>query len=440
MKNIKLPKKDRPNGLNLYCTTHKRWFADDSKITTKCKKCALKYKAKIHVPGTKRESKIKTFEAESFEEALLIFHQFKKKLKETNFHQVNIKEDNYKPILLKDCMNEFMNYKKDIGVPAHLKKNLPKKNIDTAKRCLQVFANSLLDNGIEVDRLKFGEINSKVVGFTTEYMLGEKKKYSNRTFNNAIANINSFMRYIIKEHYSDFKNPFAEVPKLPVEKHNYMISKREFLEIVNLVKPENLIQISETTKKKKHLYRSWLIDGYYLGLLCGGRTEEPVNMRWSDIKLNPHGRLSFISVTDFKRTRASFSLGKVVEIKKKVEMTPELEKLLYEMGYEEKKGSNDYILAPDAGVKRITVAISISTSFNFLLKKMEMPEKKFKHLRKTYATNCYLADADNFYKLMGHTNPNTTMKHYVNMDYAMEIRRQKLFEQKEKERGKNTSF
>ena len=40
--------------------------------------------------------------------------------------KVNIKEDNYKPILLKDCMNEFMDYKMDIGVPAHLKKNLPK--------------------------------------------------------------------------------------------------------------------------------------------------------------------------------------------------------------------------------------------------------------------------------------------------------------------------
>lgn len=431
-----LPKKDAPNGLYLYCNKHKDWFKNDSVIKRKCRNCDLKYKAKVHIPreylpGNKSSCRTSTYEAENFEKAVQLFMEFKKELKKKKFQKFDISEKVDKPIFLLECMNEFMAFKRDENVEFHEKKNLPKENIRKAQLYLHYFTYALSNNNVNPERLKFTDINNKIVGMVTEYLLGPERASSNRTFNNAIANIKSFMKYIIDMHYTDFESPFSKVKKLPVGHNNYIISKVEFMKVINLTKSENLVKISTKTGRRKFLYRTWLIDGFYLGLLCGGRTEEPTNMKWSDIKLNTEGKMSFIRIVDFKRTRATNNIGKEVVIYKDVEMTPELEDVLKDLGYENKKNSHDYILAPNEPISRKTMANIISEAFNFLILQLDLPVvKKFKNLRKTYATKCRIENPETFYKDMGHTNKNTTLNHYVDMTVVMEQRRKDLYKQK----------
>jgi integrase len=211
------------------------------------------------------------------------------------------------------------------------------------------------------------------------------------------------------------------------------------MSVIKLVSPENLdvVTYNKKTKepRKRNLYRPWLIDGFYLALL-GGRNEEVTNIRWNQIKLNNEGQMSFIQVVDFKRTRTLKNKSKLLKddvIKKNIEMTTELEKLLNDLGYNEKKGTDEFILANDEISSRKHMSDILSGAFNHLLSQLNLTEnKKFKNLRKTYATDCYLSDPENFYKRMGHTNKTTTLNHYVDMEYVMEERRKILYKQKGK--------
>ena len=68
-------------------------------------------------------------------------------------------------------------------------------------------------------------------------------------------------------------------------------------------------------------------------------------------------------------------------------------------------------------------------------------KKTFKHLRKTYITDCYIQTPDvrDFLTKTGHANIDTPLNHYVDMRMVMEARRKKLYEQKKKEDEQRTS-
>ncbi|MBW6482752.1 MAG: hypothetical protein K0B10_06800 [Vicingaceae bacterium] len=123
--------------------------------------------------------------------------------------------------------------------------------------------------------------------------------------------------------------------------------------------------------------------------------------------------------------------GEKSKIYKKVQMTPELENLLRDNGYEQKQNSTEYIIAPNETMSRKSISELTSEAFCLLSKKLNLPEeKKFKHLRKTYATKCHIEDPVNFYKRFGHTNPHTTLAHYVDMITVMEHRVKEMYKER----------
>ena len=374
-----LPKKNAPIGLYLYCNTHKRWYKNDSVV--KCK-CELTYKAKLHVPRTKRKCKCKSFEAYTLEDAIQMFNQFKIEMKKNSYQNISLVTEVKKPIFLTDCQLLFINFKNDIGVEFHNIKNLPRRNIRHAEMVLEYMNEALVEKGINPETFRFEDINEKIVGFVTEYFLGPKDM-ANKTFNNYIAPIKTFMKYIIKKFYPTMTNPFDEIKKLTVITEKLVVKKDEFLKVISLVRPENLVveKINKNTQKlkRRHLYRPWLIDGFYLAML-GGRNEEVSNLRWSDIKLNNNGQISFIQVVDLKRTRNNKHKSKLEKdelIKKNIEMTPEFEDILMDLGYEEKKNSNEFILANYELISRKEISNILSAAFNFLLKKLNLPDSLF---------------------------------------------------------------
>jgi integrase len=424
-----LPKKVAPKGLYLYCKKHDRWYKNDNVV--KCN-CALKYKAKLHISGTKRSCRTHTYSAQDVEVAIQLFQQFKLEMKNNDFQKVEIKQKIMKPIFILDCVEDFMRHKRDENVPDHEKALIRKTTIRNLELCCEYMIFALSDNNVDVKVFKFESINSIIVGYITTFIAN--KINANKTYNNYVANVQSFAKYIYEKYYPQLENPFKNLRKFKKNKDVRAISKAEFMKVIDATKAENGIGYKKrgTTDIKVNFYRPWLIDAFYLGLFAGGRNEEIVEMKWSDIKINEEGQMSLIELTDYKITRLKKDGGiENIPYTKIVEITPEFEGMLREMGYEEKKDSKEYILAPKEIVSRKTVQFHMSSAFTHFFNSLDLPDKKtFKHLRKTYTTNCYIQTDDTkaFLIKSGHANLETPLNHYIDMRMVMEARREKLYE------------
>lgn len=424
-----LPKKVRPKGLYLYCKKHDRWYQNDNEV--KCN-CALKYKAKLHITGTKRGCRVHYINADSVEVAIQLFQQFKLEMKANDFQRVDFRPKVNKPIFVIDCIDDFMNYKRGKDVPAHEKIELSSKHLRNLELCCEYLIYALSDNNIDVKVFKFESFNSTIVGYISQYIA--KIVNANKTYNNYMATMQSFAKYIYEKYYTELENPFKKIKKFKRKKDVKTISKTEFMKLIYVVNQKNGWGTIKNKKglKRKYFYRDWLIDAFFLGLFAGGRNEETVKMKWSDIKINEEGQMSMIEIIDYKITRLEKNSGiENIPVTKIVEITPEFENMLREMGYEEKKDSNEYILAPNAEMSRKTMQSFVSYAFTHFYSLLNLPTKKnFKHLRKTYVTNCYVQTEDvrEFLIKTGHAKLDTPLNHYIDMRVVMEVRRKKLYE------------
>ena len=129
MKKFRLPKKERPAGLYLFCNSCDKRYLNDSKIKCRCDN--LVYKAKIHISGTKDGTRFATFHTESFEEAVQHFFAFKRELKNNSFQKVSIKKQEQVPIRLVECFAYYIGYLNNVGVPMHKIKERKDRHIKT---------------------------------------------------------------------------------------------------------------------------------------------------------------------------------------------------------------------------------------------------------------------------------------------------------------------
>lgn len=172
----------------------------------------------------------------------------------------------------------------------------------------------------------------------------------------------------------------------------------------------------EKSGKRTNYYRTWMKDAFRLGLYTGGRREEIVKLKWSGIKLNKKGSISYIETEHFKINRAKKKkiVGKKL-VKKKFAINFDLHKLLYDLGYEKYKGTDNYILAPEETASRTYMMKMISLAFTEYFKQIKAEElKQFKHLRKTYTTTMYLKLGDKLKDDTAHTTMSVLHKHYIN--------------------------
>jgi len=80
------------------------------------------------------------------------------------------------------------------------------------------------------------------------------------------------------------KNPFRKYVRKVATPHTIdTITEDEFNKILEAVDTYNPIQTLGGKGENKNRYRPYLKDGFYLFLLTGGRREEVVDLKWSDI-------------------------------------------------------------------------------------------------------------------------------------------------------------
>src|SRR5690606_34048821 len=85
---------------------------------------------------------------------------------------------------------------------------------------------------------------------------------------------------------------------------------------------------------KKNMYQSYLKDAFRLGLFTGGRREEIVNLRWSDIQITTEGT-RFFMLDNLKVNRQKLSkTQREGDDKKYCVINGDFMDLLEEMGYQ----------------------------------------------------------------------------------------------------------
>lgn len=413
----KLPKKERPVGLFLFCNKCHKQYINDSVIKCRCNQ--LVYRARVHVSGTKKGERKLILEAKNFEDAFVEFKKFKNTLIKNSFQKFEIKQTEYKPVLLIECFAYYMGYLNNVNVAVHKMKIRTPAYIKKFEYDFNTFKDALQLYGINANILKFSDINDIMVGYVHEYLL-DVKKYANKTYNGTMSNYSGFTTHIINKFKYDYTNPFLGVENRHTTSENVSLNETEFHNLLEIITPENGLRIKVKKGRKDsyvNLYRDWLKHGILIGLFTGGRSEEIVELKWSQIQLKDDKSFDRFKIIHYKIERANSHLvSKNDRITKDVVITKELGDFLIELGYESLKESDDYIIAPKS-LNRRSVGRDLSTGFNFYYKKLNTgKEVTFKNLRKTYITSAVNQFGLGAMAISGHGNFETIKNHYYDKE------------------------
>ena len=145
------------------------------------------------------------------------------------------------------------------------------------------------------------------------------------------------------------------------------------------------VQRKANMKLKKKMYYPYLKNAYKLFLLTGCRREEVIDLKWSQIFTTVNG-VKFFRIENSKVIKSNRAKNKSIEVAPKyIPINSDLYDLLLEIGYEKKKNSDEYIIAPDRSVTSKTLIDRVSKSFTHYKEESKIEKDiSLKNLRKTY--------------------------------------------------------
>lgn len=378
MNRLSLPKKPFV-GLKIFCKTCNRDNA-------KCKHYDSQiYRVRIHVPGSLKLVKTRVIDATEYDDAVIEAIAFKKELNANDFttfenlldDDADIEKGNDYSIF--DALIKYNQYLNGESNYAHLKKNISKSHKDELIR----FCTYFCQNVNKTKNIKTTRIKSIDRADVSNFYLWAETHYGEKTFNKCMAGVKCFFEFLIDIEEIEMRNPFRNyVAKEVIKSSIDTVNRDEFLQILAAIDTINPLVTLGGKGQRKSMYRHYLKDGFRLFLLTGGRREEVVNLRWSDIYISPSG-VKFFRIRNIKVER----ITKKICINKHIPINEDLFDLLIEMGYYKNKDSNDYILFPDRQVSAITIMNSLSKAFSHYRKGAGIKKDiSLKNLRKTYLT------------------------------------------------------
>ena len=169
-------------------------------------------------------------------------------------------------------------------------------------------------------------------------------------------------------------------------------------------------------KHMRNFYRPWLADGFNLALETGRRREEIINLKFKDIT-EENGMPIYIVYEDIKVNKIQ---NRKTEKNKKfgyIPVTNNLHKLLIKLGYEENKGKDKYILAPEVEINRNRVMSDVlSRGFSHYYQQLNTGRQlTFKSYRKAHITSLsiHLIQSEAVKRVTGHSDSGVIEKHYI---------------------------
>lgn len=417
MESLIIPKGKRIKCLYIFCNKCKTKKRGQLKSNDLCNHPVDKqvYKAIVTIPSTK-SVRTRTFTTRDIDIAIKETLEFEKELKERDYQKEEESNIfNAKPLDLDSCIKLYLDYLENINVYDYQKKIRSDSHIQQVSTYLYRFDESLASNYINTKTLLVRHINKSHVQMFHSY-INENYNFKNRTYNRHMDTVSELFNFLIDIKQYELVNFFSSkiVKRRTINSRIDSLSIQEFCELMNSIKPENGIEKLEMSKKMhKNHYYSWIKNAFELGLFTGRRRDEIVNMKFSDIK-EIDGLPIYIETEDYKYNLRNNLFDK--NDNKKFNYTPiiaDLYQLLVKMGYNEFKGTDRFLIAPDSKKTRITIKNDISKSFTFYYSQLKTGKNiSFKHLRKTYITmlNNFtngLADS-----ITGHSGQAIILKNY----------------------------
>ena len=415
---LKVPGNYKNCGIKVYCTKCKRELTSNEKCSTgkSIKSCNYKdkhkYKLLIHVPNTRNSRRTKVIKSKDFNIALLEMSKFKSELITANYHKVaqitKVKEDNK---LIK-LITDYLDFQSGENIPSHLIRKRSKDHINDCRRALERLCKSLKNFGYSLSNLDVKELDDKEVGIYHDYLISELN-LSKITYNKHFRIMNSFYSWLNDFKKMSLPNPFNRVELATVTNEKNMITEKEFNELLKITNYEN----GWTTRgeQKRNVYQEWLVTGFRLGLETGLRREELITLKWSDLKWDFENN-GFSSLNNKKVDRIQF--GEVTgKNTKPILKTKGLMNLLMKLGYDQKKGTNEYIIERPAELSDSHVMDSLSRGFSHFIKKVSDRKLEFKDLRKTYITKITMIMGNDAKLFTGHSNNAVLKNHYLSQAY-----------------------
>lgn len=435
MKRKKLPPKGKHKGLYVYCSKCKKHFGwtqrkektknetltnieptcnESGKRLSSCKfQDKHRYKARVNIPGPLKTKMSRTFDVDTYKEAVIKAIEFENEVFSDISSSINNNDSrNSNRHYLFDSEIKYLDFLDNVGVPEHQKVIRTDRHIKEVQKSLELFNEALTLAKVKKKIILLDQINDNHVGFFHTYLL-ENKNYGNKTYNNKIGALRGFFKWAIDNFNLKMTNPFDKVKRRTVVIKKETITKKEFNDLLEIISPEKGMT-SQNLKQARNRYKPYLKDGIELALHTGGRREEVVELKWNMIhKID--GEPSYIAMKNFKVER---QLGEGFNdnvVPKIIPITKSLLKLLYRMGYETKQGRDEYLISPDRS-KTSSYAImdNLSKGFSHFYDLLNTGRGlQLKSLRKTYLTYLNSALSGDTKKLSSHSNNDVLQKHYI---------------------------
>ena len=398
MKRITLPKKHL-KGLKIYCNRCKRYNPKCSHSND------LLYRAVIHIPGTKKATKIKSLISKNYEDAVKETIDYIKELKANDYRDLVADVDSNEYTLIGAILkyNQYLSGNYEFK---HLEKKVSEEHRKETLRFIKLFCNILKQNH-NFETMRPREVSIKDVSKFYEAMYNH---YAPRTFNKCMIALKGFFNFLIEIERVDIKNPFSVYQSKSVQQSKIeTITKDEFDKILVAIDEENPLCQLGGKGEVKNMYREYLKNGFKLFLLTGARREEVVDLKWCDIYYS--GDTQFLMISNKKVERNINIKG---DFYKYIPINTDLLNLLIELGFEKKKGKNEFILCPNRTESTTTIMGVLSKSFSFY-KKKAMIEKdiSLKHLRKTYISWVNQVMGKETGRLTSHSTDKVLQEHYL---------------------------
>ena len=398
MKKLTLPK-NHLKGLKIYCNKCKKYNPKCNHIDD------LLYRVVVHIPGTKNSTKIKTLISKNYEDAVKESIDIIKELKSNDYRDLSTDNDSKEYTMIGAILkyNQYLSGEYELK---HLIKKVSEGHRKESLRFIKLFCNVLKSHhNFEIMRVR--DVSVKDVSRFYESM---ESHYGARTFNKCMISLKSFFNFLIEIEKVDMKNPFSVYnSKSVLSTINETITKDEFERILDSIDSSDSLLKLGGKGEVKNMYRDYLKLGFKLFLLTGGRREEVVDLRWSDIYYS--GDTYFFMIKNKKVERNQNIDG---DFNKYIPINSDLFNLLNEIGYEEKKTSKDFILCPDRNESVLTIMNTLSKSFTFYKNKSGVTKNiSLKHLRKTYISWVNQVMGSDTRILTSHSTDGVLKEHYL---------------------------
>ncbi len=386
MKGLRIPEKYKRTGLYVYCNKCKRYSNIKDGYLKPFPDCDHPYekqvfKLKVHVEGTHRVCKTMALKTKDIQEVDKIRMEFIEQLKTSGYNLNNLNTDDAPDqvkYLLTYQMERYITFKTQGGFyDFEASRKVSKKTVDDFKRHFRYFLESTAGM-VNLNTLRIDQITEIHLNAFFGYM--NRKKFSPKSYNNMIASLRGFYNHMINNENLNINNPFLKMKQQTVYYDPVIFSQEEFEKILDYTTYEN----GYDSDWERNLFREWLPTAFKLGLYTCLRLGELVELKYEDVVLEDG-----ILLLRVENQKVNKILGNNDQRNKRIKRIPvinELKKVFdQECSYDDKQGSNQYIIAPE--LSRNTVHGIITKGFTHFKRKAGIDESKcFKDLRTTYIT------------------------------------------------------